>query len=124
VAFVVEPGGKSTKPRGSGLRDFELYDSCWWCLSESRATAGSASATSASVASLESATLVLGQATPHAGVLTRVERPAKARLDDRATTANGLGLLDLKDRGAGVPDREEQLRVLLEAGSLMAPVHG
>jgi hypothetical protein len=84
----------------------------------------SAGAACARVPTLEGTSFVLRKAAPDTGVLAGVERPTQARLDDLASTANGLGFLDLKDRWPCVPDREEQLRVLLEAGCLMAPVHG
>ena len=63
----------------------------------------------AGVAALEGAALVLGEAAPDAGVLTGLQRPREAGLDDLAATADRLGLLDLDQRRAGVPDREEQL---------------
>src|SRR5690606_19390932 len=71
---------------------------------------------SSRVATLERATLVLGQTAPHAGVLAALERPAQAGFTDVAATADRFGLLDLEQRGAGVPDGEEQLRVLVATG--------
>src|SRR4029079_116910 len=35
-----------------------------------------------------------------------------------------LGLLDLEDGRTGVADREEQLRILVEARGTVAPIHG
>src|SRR5690606_17710898 len=75
-------------------------------------------------ATLQQAPLVLAQSPPHAGVLAGLERPAQALLGDRATPADRLGLLDLQESRAGRPDREEQLRVLIAAGGMVAPVHG
>src|SRR5680860_802863 len=57
------------------------------------------------------------------GVLSGVQRPGQAGFDDRAAVADSLRFLALLECGAGVPDREEQLRVLVEAGSAVAPVH-
>ena len=52
-----------------------------------------------------------------------LERPGQALLDHRAAAAHGLGLLDLQQRRPGVPDREEQLRVLVTADCAVTPVH-
>ena len=41
-----------------------------------------------------------------------------------AASAHLLGLLDLEDGRTGVADREEQLRVLVEARGAVAPIHG
>ncbi len=78
----------------------------------------------AGVAALERATLVLAEATPDAVVLTSLERPREALFAHLAATAHLLGLLDLEDGRTGVADREEQLRVLVEAGRAAAPIHG
>ena len=56
------------------------------------------------VAALERAPLVLAHAAPHAGVLAGLERPRQAFVDHRATTAHGLRLFDLSERGSGVPN--------------------
>ena len=88
-----------------------------------RLTSGGADAR-AGVAALERATLVLAEATPHAVVLAGLEGPGKTLLAYLTATADLLGLLDLEDRGTGVADREEQLRVLVEACGAAAPIHG
>src|SRR3954462_2283586 len=75
------------------------------------------------VATFQRATLVLGQATPHAGVLATLERPRKALRHDRAAAANRLGLLDLHERRPGVPNREEKLRVFVTADRAVTPIH-
>ena len=75
------------------------------------------------VATLERAALVLGQAAPHAGVLSGLQGPRQALLDDRAASADRFRLLDLQYRGPGVPDREEQLRVLVTAYRAVPPIH-
>lgn len=74
-------------------------------------------------AALERAALVLAQAAPHAGVLVGLERVLEAHLAHGATGADRLRLFDLVDRGAGVPDGEEQLGVSSEASGIVAPVH-
>src|SRR5690606_36588294 len=93
------------------------------CRGGARQGTRSAGATLAGGAALERATLVLGQATPHAGVLVDLHGPAQAGVDDLAAMARGPPLFDLDESGAGVPDREEQLRVLVQACSAVAPVH-
>jgi hypothetical protein len=73
-------------------------------------------ATCASVATLESASLVLRETAPDAGVLAGLQSPSQAGLYDLAATADHLGFFDLQKGRAGVPDGEEQLRVFLETG--------
>ena len=75
--------------------------------------AGQLGAAGAGGPALECATLVLGQAAPDAGVLAGLERPLQAGVDHGAATAHGLRVLDLLQGRAGVPDREEQLGVLV-----------
>src|SRR5690349_23183894 len=57
-------------------------------------------------------------------VLAGLEGPGQALLAHLAATAHLLGLLDLEDGRTGVADREEQLRVLVEARGTVAPIHG
>jgi len=83
----------------------------------------SAGSSGSGIAALECAPFVLGQPTPDPGVLTGLDRPLQAGLNDLATTAYGLGFFDLEQGWACVPDREEQLRVLVQAGSAVAPSH-
>ena len=78
----------------------------------------------AGAAALERAALVLAQPAPDAVVLAGLERPGEALLAHVAAPAHLLGLLDLEDGRSGVADREEQLRVLVEAGRTVAPIHG
>src|SRR5689334_11812540 len=73
---------------------------------------------------LDRAPFVFAHSAPYAGVLAGLECPLEARLGHRAPPAHGLGLLDLQERGAGRPDREEQLRVLVAADRIVTPVHG
>jgi hypothetical protein len=75
-------------------------------------------------AALDGAPLFFAHSAPDAGVLTRFKRPLEALIGHGATPADGLGLLDLQKSRTGRPDREEQLRVLVAAGSMVAPVHG
>jgi hypothetical protein len=78
---------------------------------------------SASAAALQGAALVLAHGAPHTGVLAGAESPLEARLGHRAAAAYLLGFFDLYKGGAGIADREEQLGVLVTAGSAVAPVH-
>src|SRR3954451_4454902 len=75
------------------------------------------------VAPLEGASLILGKATPDTRVLTGLERPGETFLDHRAASADCLCLLDLQNRGSGIPDGEEQLRVLVTANRAVPPIH-
>src|SRR5260370_40176151 len=72
---------------------------------------------------LVGAPLVFAQAAPDARVLPALDRPLQAALDHRAPAAHALGLFDLEQRWACVPDREEQFRIHLTAGGVVAPVH-
>jgi LysR substrate binding domain len=72
---------------------------------------------------LDGPPLVLAQAAPDPGVLAGLDGPVQARFHYRTTMTNALGFVDLKYRGTGVPDREEQFRVDVLAGGVMAPVH-
>ena len=79
--------------------------------------------THAGVAALESATLVLAQASPYASVLTAFESPAQTFVDHRTSAADCLGFVDLNKCWPGIADGEEQLRIFVTSGRLVAPVH-
>src|SRR5699024_6398920 len=76
-----------------------------------------------SVAALQRATLVFGQAAPYAGVLATLKRPAQALVTYITASAYGLRIFDLQQRRSGVANRKEQLRVFVATGSTVAPVH-
>jgi hypothetical protein len=57
-------------------------------------------------------------------VLSGLERPLEALLADITAAAYDLGLFDLQDGGTRVADGEEELRILIEACRLVAPIHG
>src|SRR5579859_7494529 len=78
---------------------------------------------SAGGAALESAALILAHAAPDTRVLSGLERPLEALVDYVATAAYGFRVFDLQQCRPGVPDREEQLRVLIAARGAVAPVH-
>src|SRR5687767_8353380 len=75
-------------------------------------------------AALQGAPLLFAHPTPDAGVLARLECPLQALVRDRTAPAHRFSLLDLKQRRARRPDREEQLRVFITADSTVTPVHG
>src|SRR3954453_6867737 len=89
-----------------------------------RDKSGGGSADPEAAAALHGAPLVFAHTAPYAGVLTGLEGPREAFLGHGAPPADGLGLLDLQERGARRPDREEQLRVLVAADRMVTPVHG
>src|SRR6185437_15418417 len=66
-------------------------------------------------AALERAALVLAHPAPDTRVLSGLERPLEALVNDVATAADRLRVFDLQQCRPGVPDREEQLRVLIAA---------
>src|SRR5690606_18593601 len=68
--------------------------------------------------------LGLGSAAPDAVHFPPPQRLSQALLGDGATPADGLSLLDLKERRARRPDRGEQLRVLAAAGRAVGPAGG
>jgi len=57
-------------------------------------------------------------------ILTCFQRPLQTCVPDLASPADLLGLFYLEEGWASVPDREEQLWVLIQTGGLMAPIHG
>src|SRR4249919_274476 len=67
--------------------------------------------------------LVLAHAAPDAGVLAALDRPLQAGFHHRTAPAHLFGFVDLEKGGPRVADREEQLRIHLTAGGVMAPVH-
>src|SRR3954452_25231061 len=74
---------------------------------------GGRSADPQAATALDGAPFLFAHPAPDAGVLTGFERPLEALVVHGAPPADGLGLLDLQERRAGRPDREEQLRVLV-----------
>lgn len=71
----------------------------------------------------EELTILFAQSAPDARFLTGIDRPLQALVDDTAGAAYALGFIDLHERRANVPNREEELRIFVTAGSLVAPVH-
>jgi hypothetical protein len=56
-------------------------------------------------------------------VLAGLKGPLKALFADRTPPTDLLGLLDLQKCRAGITDREKQLRIFIQTGGLMAPIH-
>ena len=88
-----------------------------------RPIGGSGSAAGAGSPTFEGAPFVFAHSAPHTGILTTFKCPLEARVDDRAAAADALRFLDLEQRRARVSHGEEQLRVLVQAGSTITPVH-
>src|SRR5699024_9295217 len=84
----------------------------------------SAGAAGASGAALECPTLVLAQSTPDSCILTGFQGPLQAGLCYFTAATYGLRFLNLKQGGSGVADREEELRILIEACCTVSPIHG
>jgi hypothetical protein len=57
-------------------------------------------------------------------ILTRLQRPLQACVPHLASPTNLLGLFYLEKGWTGIPNWEKQLRVLIQTGGLMAPIHG
>src|SRR5664279_4019270 len=89
----------------------------------SRTASRSARSTGPGISAFEGASLVFGESTPDSRVLAGLDGPFQAGLNDLTATAYSLGFFYLEKRGAGVPDGEEQLGVLVQAGSAVAPGH-
>src|SRR5690242_8023934 len=90
-----------------------------------KAELGRVSADPEAAAALHQATLILAHPAPDAGVLTGVERPLEALVGHGAALTDRLRLLHLQQCRAGRPNWEEQLRVLIAAEGMVAPVrHG
>ena len=71
---------------------------------------------------LERPPFVLVESAPHPEVLAKLYGPLQALLSDRAPAADGLGLGDLKQGGAGAADGEEQVGIFLDACRVLTPV--
>src|SRR5699024_1869723 len=75
----------------------------------------SAGAACASRAALERPTLVLSQSAPDSCILTGFQGLLQAGLCYFTAATYGFRFLNLKQCGSGVADREEELRILIEA---------
>ena len=75
-------------------------------------------------ATLQRSPLILAETAPDTMILTCFQRPLQTCVPDVASPADLLGLFYLEEGRASVPDREEQLWVLIQTGGLMAPIHG
>jgi hypothetical protein len=73
----------------------------------------SAGATGPGVSAFEGAAFVLGQSAPDSGVPAELGCPYQAGLNDLTATADDFCVFYLEKGGAGVPDREEELRVFV-----------
>jgi hypothetical protein len=80
-------------------------------------------AASACSATLKRATLVLGQSTPDACILTGLDGPLQAGVYYVAATAYCLRFFDLKECWSGVANWEEKFWVFFEALGAVTPIH-
>ena len=76
-----------------------------------------------SVTTLECTSLVFAHSAPHARVLPGVERPGQALGGHRTAVTDQFRVGDLCESRSAVPDREEQLRVLVATDRGVAPIH-
>jgi hypothetical protein len=91
-----------------------LDEAPWLCGADARACG----------APLQRSPLIFAQTAPDTMILTCFQRPLQACVPDLASPADLLGLFYLEEGRPGIADREEQLRVLIQTGGLMAPIHG
>lgn len=83
----------------------------------------SAGAMGAGVSAFQSPAFVLGQSALDPRVVAGLHGPAQTGHHDLTATADDFGLFGLENRGVAVPDREEQLRALVQTGSAITPCH-
>jgi len=83
----------------------------------------SAEATSPGVSAFEGAPFIPGESSPDPGLLSGLDGPSQADVNDLTATADNFGFLYLAQRGAGVSESEEQFWVLVQAGTVVAPRH-
>src|SRR5699024_2695294 len=78
----------------------------------------------ASRAALERPTLVLAQSAPDSCILTGFQGPLQAGLCYFTAATYGFRFLNLKQVWPGVADREEELRILIDACCTVSSIHG
>ena len=71
----------------------------------------------------EGVSFIFGHPAQNSSILARVHCPLQAGLNDLAAAADVSCPLDLKACITPGPDGEEQLRVLIQTGSAIAPRH-
>ena len=74
-------------------------------------------------ATLQRSPLILAETAPDTMILTSFQRPLQAGVPDLASPTDLLGLFYLEEGRAGIPNWEEQLRVLVQASGPVAPIH-
>src|ERR1019366_8756901 len=79
--------------------------------------------TGTGITAFEGTPFIHGQSAPHAVVLVGMHGPSQAGVSDLTAAADNFCFVDLVKRAVGVPNREEQLWVLVQAGSTAAPRH-
>ena len=83
----------------------------------------SAEETDTGNSAFEGPSFVCGQSAPDPVILSGIHGPSQAGVSDLTAAADDFCLVDLVKRRVGVPNREKQLWVLVQAGSTTAPRH-
>jgi|SRR5450631_3435409 len=83
----------------------------------------SAEETGTGNSAFEGPSFVCGQSAPDPVILAGLHGPSQAGVSDLAAAADDFCFVGLVKRGVAVPKREEQLWVLVQAGSTAAPRH-
>jgi hypothetical protein len=75
-------------------------------------------------APFDGTSLFFAHPAPDTGVLSGLEGPLEAVVDNRTAPTDRFGLLNLQQSRPRRPDGKEQLGVLVSACGTVAPVHG
>jgi hypothetical protein len=75
------------------------------------------------IAAFDGTPFIVGLSAPDSVLLAGLHRPVQAGLGDFAAVADSSCLFDLEKCRAGIPDGEEQLGVLFQAGSGVTSGH-
>src|ERR1035437_3594880 len=79
--------------------------------------------TGTGIPAFEGTPFIVGQSAPNPVIFARLHGPAQTCLNDLTPAADSLCLFDLAKRRTGVPDGEEQLGILIQAGGTVTPCH-
>ena len=98
---------------GIPRRSLLLNGSLWLCGADARSCG----------TPLQRSPLIFAETAPDTMILTSFQRPLQACVPDLTSPADLLGLFYLEKGRAGIPNWEEQLRVLVQASGPVAPIH-
>ena len=118
VTWVVDSGSshavwRNAKRRRVSLRRLAAGRSPELCGADSRACG----------TPLQCSPLIFAETAPDTMILTSFQRPLQTCVPDLTSPADLLGLFYLEKGRAGIPNWEEQLRVLVQASGPVAPIH-